>query len=164
VRLGKCTPPNLTSSASNRNDRPLIDPDAETEDCTEYQMQGLGGNFPRSPVCRSPSFRVGSRNTFGNAVNVLYLPLNPAMSRQHVYRNLTSPIVVLGSSSHYQRLGAPQRSCHGSKVRRNEYAIDLFGYPASPQTGKAFKARLKTLARFYFRNVHLKWTKESDSF
>ena len=40
VRLGENTPPNLTNSASNRNDHPLVDPDAETEDCAEYQVQG----------------------------------------------------------------------------------------------------------------------------
>ena len=51
VRLGENIPPNLTTSASNRNGRLLVDHDAETEDCAEYQVQGLGGNLPQSPVC-----------------------------------------------------------------------------------------------------------------
>ena len=86
------------------------------------------------------------------------------MSRRVVHNNLTSPIVVLGSSSHYHRPSAAQNYRPRSKVRENEPAIDLFGYPASPQIEKAFRARLKTLARFYFRDVYLSETKESDSF
>ena len=164
MRLGENTPPNLTNSTSNRNGRPLVDHDAETEDCAEYQVQGLGGNLSHSPVCHSPPFRLGGRNFFGNAVNIPNLPSNPTMSRRVVHKNLTSPIVILRSSSDYHRPSAPPRSIPRSKVRKNESAIDLFGYPASPQTGKAFRAKLKTLARFYFRDVQLPWTKESDSF
>ena len=159
VRLGENTPPNLTKSASNRNGRPLVDPDVETEDCAEYYVQGLGGNLPHSPVCRSHLFRLECRKIIGNAVNVPNLPSNPAMSRRVVHMKL-----ILGSYSHYHRPSAPQRSRPRSKVRGNEPAIDLFGYPASPQTKKAFRARLKTLARFYFRDVHQPWTKESDLF
>ena len=114
MRLGECTPPNFTNSGVYRNARLLVDPDAETEDCAEYQVQCLEGNLPQSPVYRTPYVGLIGRQT--------------------------------------------------PKVRGNEPAIDLFGYPASPQTAKAFRARLKTLVCFYFRDVHLLWTKESDSF
>ena len=72
------------------------------------------------------------------------------MSGRAVNTNLSSSIVVLGSSSHYRSPSVPQKSHPRSKVRENEPAIDLFGYPASPQTAKAFRARLKTLVRCYF--------------
>ena len=142
----------------------MVDPDAETEDCAEYQVQGSEGNLPQSPVCRSPHFRLGGRKILRNAVNLPNLPSNPAMLRRVVHRNLTSPIVILGSSSHYHRPSTPQRFRPRLKVRGNKPTIDLFGYLALSQTWKIFRAMLKTLARFYFRDVHLHWTKESDSF
>ena len=54
VRLGKCTPSNVTNSALYRNGRLLVDHDAETEDCTKYHVHGSGENLPQSPICHSP--------------------------------------------------------------------------------------------------------------
>ena len=164
VRLGECTPPNFTNSGVYRNARLLVDPDAETEDCAEYQVQCSEGNLPQSPVYRTPSVGQIGRQTPRNAINIPHLPSIPTMSGQAVNTNLSSPVVVLGSSSHYRSPSVPQKSHPRSKVKENEPSIDLFGYPASPQLAKAFRARLKTLVRFYFRDVHLPWTKESDSF
>ena len=90
------------------------------------------GEFASVSGLSSPPFRLGGRKIIGNAVNVLNLPSNPAMSRRVVHKNLTSPIVILEFSSHYHRPSASQRSRPRSKVRENEPTIDLFEYPTSP--------------------------------
>ena len=46
VRLGECTPPNVTNSTLYCNDCPLVDHDAETEDCVKYHMHSSGRNLP----------------------------------------------------------------------------------------------------------------------
>lgn len=188
VRLGECTQPNFTNSALYRSGRYLVDSDVEIEDCAEHHVHS-GENLPQFLICRSHSLeneissRLGwriespihssrridssgleGRNTIGNGLNVHHLPSIPVISKEVVHMNLTSPIVVLRSSSYYQHPCVSQRSRLRSKSRRNESTIDLFRYPASPQTRNAFRARLKTLVRFYFRDVHLSWTKDCDSF
>jgi hypothetical protein len=50
VRLGECTPPNFTNSVVYRMGRPLVDPDAETDDCLEHHVHCLRGGLPQSPV------------------------------------------------------------------------------------------------------------------
>ena len=164
VKLGECTPPNHTNSALYHNGRLLVNFYAEAKDCAEYHVHGSEGNLPQSPDCRSYCSRPRGKKLIGNAVNAPHLHSTPTMSGRVVHKNLNSPIVVLGSSSHYYRHSVLKKSCPRSKIRGTEHAIDLFGYSASLQTWKAFKARLKTLVRFHFRDVHLSWTKESVSF
>ena len=100
-------------------------------------------------------FGLKYRKILGNREKIPHLPSIHTRYRQVVHRNLNSALVVLGSPSHYHRPSLLKRSRLRYKIRGNEPIIDLFGYPTSPQTEKAFRARLKTLVRIYFRNVHL---------